>query len=81
MGRRRKKVLKLLKKTLPRIFLCPACGEKAINVRMNRGSGTAEVKCGKCEIKMEVPLIPADQPVDAYCKFTDRFYAENVMRE
>ncbi len=81
MGRRRKKILKLPKKTIPKIFLCPSCGEKSINVKIDRESATAEVKCSKCDIKMTVSIIPADQPVDAYCKFTDKFNAENVISE
>ena len=80
MGRRRKKIIKLPKKTIPKIFLCPACGEKSINVRMNRNTSIAQIICSNCEIEVEVPLISADQPVDAYCKFTDRFYTENVVR-
>lgn len=81
MGRRRKKILKLPKKTIPKIFVCPSCGEKSIYVKMNKESATAEVRCSKCDINMTVPIIPVDQPVDAYCKFTDRFNTENVISE
>ncbi len=77
MGRRRKKIIKLPRKKLPNIFLCPICGETAVNVRIKREAKTAEIKCGKCNAQAEFPVAPTDQAVDIYCKFTDKFYAEN----
>ena len=75
MGRRRRKVVKIPKKQLPRIFLCPKCGEKAIKVTIEKGQGFALVHCGGCGIKEQIPASPAQQPIDVYCKFADNFYA------
>lgn len=80
MGRRRKKVIKPPRKKLPNIFPCPICGETAINVQIKKDVNRAEVRCGKCNVKAEFPVAPSDQPVDIYCKFTDKFYAENLER-
>jgi len=80
MGRRRKKVIKLPRRKLPTIFLCPICGETAISVLINKDANIAEVRCGKCNAGGKFPVAPADQSVDIYCKFTDKFYAENLER-
>jgi len=41
---------------------------------MSRGKGHATVQCAACGLKQEVETSPADQMVDVYCRFTDRFY-------
>jgi len=74
MGRRRRKVVKLPKKKLPKTFLCPKCGEEAVRVIMEKAA-PAIVMCGKCGLKAEISVSPQDQLVDLYCKFTDKFYS------
>lgn len=32
------------------------------------------VQCAACGLKQEIETSPADQVVDVYCRFTDRFY-------
>jgi len=77
MGRRRRRVIKVVKKKLPSVFTCPACGEEAIRVIMPQGSGSAVVQCGSCGLKREIEATPSSQMVDIYCKFTDSFYASS----
>ena len=81
MGRRRRKIVKLLKKKLPKIFQCPACGEESINFKIITSSNLAEVKCSKCGIVENISISLSDEPVDVYCKFADKLYAENTVRE
>ena len=81
MGRRRRKIVKLPKKKLPKIFQCPACGEESINIKIIKNSNIAEVKCGKCGIVENISSSPSDEPIDIYCKFTDKLYTENTVRE
>lgn len=74
MGRRRRKAIRIPKRKIPTVFLCPKCGKQAIRVQILREEGLAEIHCGSCglsdELKIERPLAM----VDAYCKFADRFY-------
>jgi len=76
LGRRRRRIIKVVKKKLPKVFACPSCGEETVRVSVNRGSGHAVVQCVSCGLKEEFDSPPSMQPVDAYCRFTDRFYSQ-----
>jgi len=65
-----------VKKKLPSVFTCPACGEEAIRVKLPQGAGPAIVQCGSCGLKKEFEATPSSQAVDIYNKFTDSFYAK-----
>ena len=74
MGRRRRKVIRIPRRKLPAVFLCPKCGKQAIKVDMFKGEGVAEINCGSCGLNDEVRIEKPLATVDAYCRFTDRFY-------
>lgn len=74
MGRSRKRIVKLPKKKLPTIFICPSCGEESIRIRIIRDKTMVEVKCSKCGLVADIPVSPGNQPVDIFCKFTDMVY-------
>jgi transcription elongation factor Elf1 len=74
MGRRRKKVVRIPKKRLPRLFSCPRCGKNTIRVEIYRDQNRAAVGCGGCGIKDEFQIKPAQSEIDVYCMFADKFY-------
>jgi transcription elongation factor Elf1 len=73
MGRRRRRVAKVVKKKLPTIFICPACGEESVRVNLKGGSGKALIQCGSCKIKDEFQVSASAGIVDVYCMFTDKY--------
>ena len=74
MGRRRRRVIRIVKKKLPTVFVCPRCGEEAVRVTIAKDTGRAVVLCALCNLRDEFPAHPAAQPIDVYSYFTDRFY-------
>ncbi|MHC1563856.1 MAG: hypothetical protein ACXQTF_00820 [Candidatus Hecatellaceae archaeon] len=79
MGRRRRrKVVKIVRKTLPKVFVCPRCGARSVKVLMKAGTGKAKVTCSICGLTAEFPVSPSSQPVDIYCQFSDLFYARKL---
>lgn len=74
MGRRRRRVIRIVKKKLPTVFVCPKCGEEAVRVTVAKDSGRAVVMCSQCQLKDEFQAHPAAQMIDVYSYFTDRFY-------
>lgn len=74
MGRRRRKVVHIPKKHLPKFFSCPRCGKETVRVEINRPEGIALVRCSTCGLKEEFKIKPAQGEVDAYCMFTDSVY-------
>jgi transcription elongation factor Elf1 len=74
LGRRRRRVVRIVKKKLPTVFTCPRCGEEAVRVTIDKQTGNATVLCALCQLKDEFPAHPAAQMIDVYSYFTDRFY-------
>ena len=74
MGRRRKKVVRIPKKRLPKFFSCPKCGKETVGVEVFRDEGRAVVGCSSCGLQEEFQVKPAQGEVDVYCMLTDRVY-------
>ena len=77
MGRRkRKKITYRAVKTIPRVFLCPNCGERTIKVKMKYKEDKVLVECGHCRHLEEVKKTDITEPVDAYGEFIDIYFKD-----
>lgn len=74
MGRRRKKVVHIPKKRLPKFFSCPKCGKETVSVEIFREGSRAIAGCSSCGLQEEFTIKSAQGEVDIYCKLTDRVY-------
>jgi transcription elongation factor Elf1 len=77
MGRRRRKVVHIPKKRLPKFFSCPRCGKETVRVELFREENRAVAGCSSCGLKEELPIKSAQGEVDVYCMFTDRIYGSS----
>ncbi len=79
MGRRRRrKTIKIVKRKLPKYFVCPRCGARSVKVTLNETGASAKVQCSQCGLSGEVEVSGPLHPVDIYCKFSDLFYAGRI---
>jgi transcription elongation factor Elf1 len=76
MGRRRKQVVKVVRRTLPELYLCPKCGKNTVKATINKKKSRAAVICSSCGLKSSFGAKSSMIPVDAYCSFVDQYYSE-----
>jgi transcription elongation factor Elf1 len=77
MGRRRKKVVHIPKKRLPKFYSCPKCGKETVRVELFREDLHAVAGCSSCGLKEEFAIKSAQGEVDVYCMLTDRVYGSS----
>jgi transcription elongation factor Elf1 len=78
MGRKRRKVIKIFKKTLPKILSCPRCGN--ISLILDRSSeDTATIKCGVCKLNVQYPAPKRRETIDIYNEFVDKVHRGEIQ--
>jgi len=81
LGRRRRKVVKIVKRKLPDFYLCPRCGKNTVKATISKKGGQIAVVCGNCGLKNTFDAKPQMEEVDAYCLFVDSYYGVETKEE
>jgi transcription elongation factor Elf1 len=74
MGRKRQRVVKIIKRKLPSQYLCPNCGKNTISIILRKDENLGRIICASCNLKSQFPVPSNIEPVDAYCLFVDNYY-------
>ena len=81
MGRRRRKAVKIVRRKLPELFLCPRCGKNTVKATINKDKAQVFVICSNCSLNATFQSKPQMREVDAYCLLVDRYYGEEHPEE
>ncbi len=79
MGRRRKKTLRVVRRTLPKVFACPRCGMVTIRITSEEDETSHDivfhVACGNlaCSLRRELRYPTQRADIDVYNTFVDDF--------
>jgi transcription elongation factor Elf1 len=79
MGRRRRKVLRSNRRTLPKVFACPRCGVVAVRITSQKDEASQDyitvVACGNaaCKLRREFRFATEKPEIDVYNTFVDDF--------
>jgi transcription elongation factor Elf1 len=77
LARRRRKVLRTVTRTLPKVFSCPKCGVLAIRITSHEDELSHDiimtVACGNCALRRELRYSTPKAPIDVYNTFVDDF--------
>ncbi len=71
MGRRKRRVIKVFKRKLPKILACPRCGN--ISLIVDRVTDDlVNIKCGTCHLLYSYPASKEKEYIDTYNEFIDK---------
>jgi transcription elongation factor Elf1 len=76
MGRRKRRIIKTFKKTLPKVYTCPKCGMTAIRVFIE--DNLIKISCGSCDIRHHYESNKKKESIDIYNEFIDKFMAGKI---
>jgi len=76
MGRKRKSIIRVTRRKLPKVFNCPRCGMVAVRVTISPEKN-AKVICGDCGLNWEkIEVGKRTEAIDLYNEFIDKFTSE-----
>jgi len=84
MGRRRRKVIRVNKRALPKVFSCPRCGVVAVRITSQEDTVSQDhitvVACGNasCRLRREFRFATEKPAIDVYNTFVDEFVRTSV---
>lgn len=82
MGRRRRrKVVRTFRRTIPKVFTCPLCGKRTVTVQIVKEANIAHITCGSCKISGDIGLLEGMTNVDAYCTWYDEVISGKRPKE
>ena len=77
MGRRRRKTLRVVTRSLPKVFSCPKCGVVAVRITSRQDESSHDyvivVACGNCGLRREIRYETPKAEIDVYNTFVDDF--------
>ncbi len=79
LGRRRRRVVKTIKRTLPKVFACPQCGMVTVRITSHEDEISHDViylvACGNvaCGVRRELRYPAKKEEIDVYNTFVDDF--------
>jgi len=79
--RRRRKVIRTFKRTIPKVYVCPQCGKRTVTVQIVKEANIAHVACGACKTSGDVTLVEGMTAVDAYCAWFDEIASGKRLEE
>jgi|TARA_B100001971_G_scaffold180919_1_gene177382 transcription elongation factor Elf1 len=76
MGRRRKQNIRIIKKSLPKVFSCPQCGMFSIRVLIDP-EVESKIVCGSCKLTWKKEnATKRTEAIDVYNTFIDDFVSD-----
>lgn len=79
LARRKRKVIKVFKKTLPKVFACPQCGMVTVRITSHEDDISHDfvytVTCGNpnCNVRRELRYSAKKEMIDVYNTFVDDY--------
>ncbi len=74
-------MVKIVRRTLPELYLCPRCGKNTVKASINKSTSMATVICSSCSLRSSFAAKTNMVSVDAYCIFVDHFYGQGNQEE
>jgi transcription elongation factor Elf1 len=73
MGRKRKRIVRVTRRQLPKVFSCPQCGMISIRIIV-KANESSKIVCGNCGVNWEKSNVSKyTEAIDIYNEFVDKY--------